>query len=70
MTFKIHTKENIWKIFRTYNMKSIRNVKGISINIHNIEKGMSRNKEHRGAAFGGRPLGSVFFVLLIYFFIL
>ena len=23
---------------------------------------MSRNKEHRGAAFGGRPIGSVFFV--------
>ena len=23
---------------------------------------MSRNREHRGAAFGGRPFGSVFFV--------
>ena len=23
---------------------------------------MSRNKEHRGAAFGGRPIGSLFFV--------
>ena len=29
---------------------------------------MSRNKEHRGAAFGGRPIGSVFFVSAHLFF--
>ena len=29
---------------------------------------MSRNKEHRGAAFGGRPIGCVFFVSAHLFF--
>ena len=54
---------------------------GISINIHNIIKTyMSRNKEHRGAAFGGapngaavfggRPIGSVFSVSVHLLFIL
>ena len=53
-------------------MKYIRIIQGISINIHNIKRLMSRNKEHRpngSAAEGGRPIGgsaeggaSVFFV--------
>ena len=43
-------------------MEYIKNIEGISINIPDIDKQMSRNKEHIGAAVGGRPIGSVFFV--------
>ena len=41
-------------------MEYIRNILGISINIHNIKREMSRNKEHRpngAASEGGRRLG-------------
>ena len=51
--------ENIEEVYKEYSRYRCRNIKE---NIRNIYKylcyGIIRNKEHRGAAFGGAPKGA------------